>query len=115
MRASVVLLFFFFNDTATTEIYTLSLHDALPISVLERAKRILMESRDGLRAGLEDADNPKLLRGHAKIEGRQGKAFSVRINGEMVVAAQLVLDTGTRSLIPPIEGLADVDFIHSEN
>src|SRR5256885_9985983 len=26
------LLFFFFNDTATTEIYTLSLHDALPIS-----------------------------------------------------------------------------------
>src|SRR2546429_5708516 len=25
-------LFFFFNDTATTEIYTLSLHDALPIS-----------------------------------------------------------------------------------
>src|SRR2546426_6984049 len=28
------LLFFFFNDTATTEIYTLSLHDALPIFVL---------------------------------------------------------------------------------
>src|SRR5438093_6888091 len=27
-----VLLFFFFNDTAPTEIYTLSLHDALPIS-----------------------------------------------------------------------------------
>src|SRR6516162_10333359 len=29
---SYFLLFFFFNDTATTEIYTLSLHDALPIS-----------------------------------------------------------------------------------
>src|SRR2546426_6938923 len=28
--------FFFFNDTATTEIYTLSLHDALPISVSGR-------------------------------------------------------------------------------
>src|SRR5690349_24273641 len=28
-----VFFFFFFNDTATTEIYTLSLHDALPISV----------------------------------------------------------------------------------
>src|SRR5256885_11282335 len=27
-----IILFFFFNDTATTEIYTLSLHDALPIS-----------------------------------------------------------------------------------
>src|SRR5271168_5498741 len=30
---SVYLHFFFFNDTATTEIYTLSLHDALPISL----------------------------------------------------------------------------------
>src|SRR3712207_9127608 len=30
--ALLLLFFFFFNDTATTEIYTLSLHDALPIS-----------------------------------------------------------------------------------
>src|SRR5256885_10579364 len=30
-------VFFFFNDTATTEIYTLSLHDALPISGRRRA------------------------------------------------------------------------------
>src|SRR2546430_12669865 len=29
------MFFFFFNDTATTEIYTLSLHDALPISAAE--------------------------------------------------------------------------------
>ena len=28
------VFFFFFNDTATTEIYTLSLHDALPICVV---------------------------------------------------------------------------------
>src|SRR5256885_6404726 len=32
MYACLFSLFFFFNDTATTEIYTLSLHDALPIS-----------------------------------------------------------------------------------
>src|SRR3989442_15746229 len=31
--------FFFFNDTATTEIYTLSLHDALPISARDDAER----------------------------------------------------------------------------
>src|SRR3712207_9276442 len=30
-RCILILFFFFFNDTATTEIYTLSLHDALPI------------------------------------------------------------------------------------
>src|SRR2546422_7774126 len=33
------LFFFFFNDTATTEIYTLSLHDALPISRREPRER----------------------------------------------------------------------------
>src|SRR5260370_38659067 len=40
------ILFFFFNDTATTEIYTLSLHDALPISrsVILWTARPLMSS-----------------------------------------------------------------------
>src|SRR5215475_15102570 len=36
---SYLFLFFFFNDTATTEIYTLSLHDALPI-YCERSETI---------------------------------------------------------------------------
>src|SRR2546422_8328359 len=38
-RSVYILFFFFFNDTATTEIYTLSLHDALPISDRARARR----------------------------------------------------------------------------
>src|SRR2546430_3992691 len=33
------IVFFFFNDTATTEIYTLSLHDALPISQVSPPRR----------------------------------------------------------------------------
>src|SRR5580765_9061374 len=37
MYVSFCFFFFFFNDTATTEIYTLSLHDALPISHLARS------------------------------------------------------------------------------
>src|SRR2546422_6068945 len=36
---------FFFNDTATTEIYTLSLHDALPISWRARSARSLSTGR----------------------------------------------------------------------
>src|SRR3712207_8181972 len=35
MMTEDVVFFFFFNDTATTEIYTLSLHDALPISEMK--------------------------------------------------------------------------------
>src|SRR2546429_4529803 len=31
IKRAIIFSFFFFNDTATTEIYTLSLHDALPI------------------------------------------------------------------------------------
>src|SRR3989442_3461937 len=53
---------FFFNDTATTEIYTLSLHDALPI-FLRRRRRRFRARLDGsrlLRAGLP---GPGLLRG----------------------------------------------------
>src|SRR5256885_16921117 len=36
---SLYSMFFFFNDTATTEIYTLSLHDALPISAISIPRR----------------------------------------------------------------------------
>src|SRR5690349_10726545 len=41
--------FFFFNDTATTEIYTLSLHDALPIFVCRRRRAPLPRHRSALR------------------------------------------------------------------
>src|SRR2546427_9928502 len=49
--------FFFFNDTATTEIYTLSLHDALPISLAQDPARHLrgVERLERLRL-LPDAD-----------------------------------------------------------
>src|SRR2546430_9886751 len=47
IRINSVYLFFFFNDTATTEIYTLSLHDALPILRLcLRNRRVFPRTRD---------------------------------------------------------------------
>src|SRR3989475_13196750 len=47
MYALFVSLLFFFNDTATTEIYTLSLHDALPISTPKIKKVTPDEGRTG--------------------------------------------------------------------
>src|SRR5947199_9382734 len=41
---SLISLIFFFNDPATTEIYTLSLHDALPISTATRSRSRAMAS-----------------------------------------------------------------------
>src|SRR5258708_26039992 len=54
------MLFFFFNDTATTEIYTLSLHDALPIfsGAMAKAGKGLLEGT--LQAGTS-AVSDKLL------------------------------------------------------
>src|SRR2546427_6454216 len=40
-----VFFFFFFNDTATTEIYTLSLHDALPIWFFQGTHRVVHRKR----------------------------------------------------------------------
>src|SRR6266496_6788455 len=52
----IFFVFFFFNDTATTEIYTLSLHDALPILATETA------GHPGSMAGIT---------GHAAVGMRQ--------------------------------------------
>src|SRR2546429_9617459 len=40
MSPPLISSFFFFNDTATTEIYTLSLHDALPISTVSNVMHV---------------------------------------------------------------------------
>src|SRR3712207_7555315 len=80
------MLFFFFNDTATTEIYTLSLHDALPIyqQAVARAEveRLALDhvpvlvglpevhgERDDLRLVLvlEDRKSTRLNSSHANI------------------------------------------------
>src|SRR6266480_5937931 len=58
--------FFFFNDTATTEIYTLSLHDALPISF--RAARRPARVTDGLvRCWERDRKSTRLNSSHMSI------------------------------------------------
>src|SRR5688572_33440875 len=63
--------FFFFNDTATTEIYTLSLHDALPISVLvvgrARLDRRVPRARVCIRARARDRKSTRLNSSHSQI------------------------------------------------
>src|SRR5712664_1189573 len=64
--------FFFFNDTATTEIYTLSLHDALPISRHAHAPRPLellaafAESILQIAAPVRDRKSTRLNSSHAQ-------------------------------------------------
>src|SRR2546427_8682683 len=67
-----LFFFFFFNDTATTEIYTLSLHDALPISWASRveAPRCGVNTTLGaVRSGLNvvDRKSTRLNSSHSQI------------------------------------------------
>src|SRR2546425_8864704 len=59
-------MFFFFNDTATTEIYTLSLHDALPIC--DRGRR----RPRGARAGRDPRHSRQEPRHHEPDEHAEG-------------------------------------------
>src|SRR6266478_7991229 len=65
------LFFFFFNDTATPEIYTLSLHDALPISVVAPSVEEMI-NRGPLLAYAKDRDGHR----YAVLDtGRELSAF----------------------------------------
>src|SRR5574341_1858890 len=58
---------FFFNDTATTEIYTLSLHDALPISSSRSAVRRTTPRRSPPRPDARDRKSTRLNSSHQLI------------------------------------------------
>src|SRR2546430_8259071 len=64
----LLFFFFFFNDTATTEIYTLSLHDALPISVAVAGR--------GHRSRRSQARAPRWTQPEPRLEDRK----STRLN-----------------------------------
>src|SRR5256885_10499423 len=87
--------FFFFNDTATTEIYTLSLHDALPIS-LERggahgfgvdgdAALLAARGRVGLAADHLGEDAQRVLQGVHRVDRK-----STRLNSSHLVISYAV-------------------------
>src|SRR6266511_5167467 len=68
-----ICLYFFFNDTSTTEIYTLSLHDALPISVaLKDVTKVFADGTvavDNLNLDVGDGDrkSTRLNSSHVNI------------------------------------------------
>src|SRR3989454_2381775 len=76
----MLVFFFFFNDTATTEIYTLSLHDALPISAARRGAessrgKLPIPAPAAWGQGAARADERK-ARGRAVAGGRGARALT---------------------------------------
>src|SRR2546421_2168612 len=74
---SCSVCFFFFNDTATTEIYTLSLHDALPIC----ARAGPADGPEGALAGRAEADHlAPAVRRNGTAKGRAVGGGAVEID-----------------------------------
>src|SRR3712207_8814093 len=80
-------MFFFFNDTATTEIYTLSLHDALPILLRARPRTVrrrrVRRGGEGAEHRGEAGEGALALRGNGALLLRQrgsGDRKSTRLN-----------------------------------
>src|SRR2546429_6463958 len=72
------MFFFFFNDTATTEIYTLSLHDALPIFSLDGARDAGAHGERRAR-GVDDRVN--LPVGDVAALDRDGRVADLELHG----------------------------------
>jgi pyruvate/2-oxoglutarate dehydrogenase complex dihydrolipoamide dehydrogenase (E3) component len=84
-------------------------------AVLDRARGVVMQSRARLREALTNQTNLALIAGHARFAGREGRFFRVSVGERVLLAKEVVLDTGTRSRIPAIPGLSRVDFLTAEN
>src|SRR5256885_9649619 len=92
MALSRTLSFFFFNDTATTEIYTLSLHDALPISATDgsRAERgTLRADRAVPGPGALSSGRPAAVF-RSPRQSRDGDRKSTRLNSSHLVISYAV-------------------------
>src|SRR5256885_11976782 len=77
--------FFFFNDTATTEIYTLSLHDALPICIGDELRKDPPDHRQR-QAGHGHLHMAHLGHGHQQAADRK----STRLNSSHLVISYAV-------------------------
>jgi len=84
-------------------------------AVLAQARGIREESREGLQDAYGGRENPKILGGHARIRGHHEKGFWVGVGTEDFTAEKVVLDTGSRTYLPEVPGLDEVECIHAGN
>src|SRR5260370_10656393 len=87
-------LFFFFNDTATTEIYTLSLHDALPIY---RVRRVIgAQGRDDDRVAPRD----RRQHGNEPRVDQRSEEHTSELQSHLNLVCRLLLEKKKRYSFP---------------
>src|SRR2546430_8479523 len=101
MLFTIIFFFFFFNDTATTEIYTLSLHDALPISRDESRESRGRRPR-GLRAGSRrrrQRRRPSLRRQRGRRPGKRSEEHTSELQSQSNLVCRLLLEKKKKNKI----------------
>src|SRR2546427_13145048 len=93
LHPTCLSFFFFFNDTATTEIYTLSLHDALPISIsgTNRAPRALANWYTGYAKRLRKAEN-SLWKGPLQPSKWRSEEHTSELQSQSNLVCRLLLE-----------------------
>ena len=84
-------------------------------AVMDRARRIVAESKTSLDDSVHDSPNPRLIDGHGRLAGRVDGRLCVEVGAERLLASHVVLDTGTRSRMPDIPGLDSIPLLTAEN
>ncbi len=84
-------------------------------AVIAEAKAIAEGSRQRLEEWLQEKDGVELVYGHAQLVNRQGEGFQVQVGERTVLAQNVVLNTGTRSAKPKIEGLDEIPRLDAGN
>ena len=82
--------------------------------VLERARVIVRASQEGIASGLKE-HGVDVLNGHARFAGRDGDRLVLHLDGQNIGAKHVVINTGSRTALPPIEGLSTVEYLHAGN
>src|SRR3712207_7333504 len=97
----ILSFFFFFNDTATTEIYTLSLHDALPI--YEDQTRVFSERHwwHGALHGIERwwNDRGRLSRGFPKHWVGRSEEHTSELQSHQYLVCRLLLEKKKKKIL----------------
>ncbi len=76
-------------------------------AVMARKDRIVEQWRSGVERSIEGEERIRLVRGHGRFTGPS----TVEADGEEFTADTIIINTGARAAVPPIEGLADVEWM----
>jgi pyruvate/2-oxoglutarate dehydrogenase complex dihydrolipoamide dehydrogenase (E3) component len=90
--------------------------------VIHQARQLVEDQKTSLLQSFQNIPHLTVKSGHARLEGLEGKEgkdehghFRVKVGDSILTSEQVILDTGSRSFIPQVEGMDSADVLSAEN